>query len=158
MAPLTSELLTSYRFFLRLGIGGGENDCYFLECQGFKRTQDVIEICEVTSQKRQGGSKGLPVRTKLPSNSKSGNITLRQGLSSSKNFWKWFEDVEKGQWAKQRQFISLSIYDQKSKKEVRFELAGAWPTSYKIADVSAKSNEIEIEELEIAFEEFKRTQ
>jgi hypothetical protein len=30
------------------------------------------------------------------------------------------------------------------------------PSSYKITDVNARSTEIEIEEIEIAFEEFKR--
>ncbi len=152
------EILSNYRFFLRLDIGQNDSDGYFLECQGFKRTQEVIEICEVTSQKWGTASKGKAVRTKLPGNAKSGNITLRKGLSASKDLWKWFEDVETGKWAEKREFISLSIYDQASKKEARFELAGAWPTSYKIADVNANSHEIEIEELEIAFEEFQRTQ
>ncbi|MCC5645352.1 phage tail protein [Nostoc sp. CHAB 5824] len=150
------EFLTNYHFFLRLDIGANDSDSYFLECQGFKRTQDVIEICEVTSQKWGSASKGKAVITKLPGNAKSGNITLRKGLNSSKDFWKWFEEAEAGKWAKKREFISLSIYDQSAKEKARFELAGAWPTSYKIADVNANSHEIEIEELEIAFEEFKR--
>ena len=156
MAPIPPELLTGYHFFLRLDIGTNDSDGYFLECQGFKRTQDVIEICEVTSQKWGSASKGKAVITKLPGNAKSGNITLRKGLSNSKDFWKWFEEIETGKWAKKREFISLSIYDQAATEQARFELAGAWATSYKIADFNANSHEIEIEELEIAFEEFKR--
>ncbi|MEH2298079.1 MAG: phage tail protein [Nostoc sp.] len=156
MAPIPAELLTGYNFFLRLDIGTNDSDGYFLECQGFKRTQDVIEICEVTSQKWGSASKGKAVITKVPGNAKSGNINLRKGLSNSKDFWKWFEEVETGKWAKKREFISLSIYDQAATEQARFELAGAWPTSYKIADFNANSHEIEIEELEIAFEEFKR--
>ncbi|MDY6900288.1 MAG: phage tail protein [Cyanobacteriota bacterium] len=50
----------------------------------------------------------------------------------------------------------MSIYNQANKEIARFELAGAWPTSYKIADVNARSSDIEIEEVEVAFEEFKR--
>ena len=156
MAPIPPELLTGYNFFLRLDIGKNDSDGYFLECQGFKRTQDVIEICEVTSLKWGSASKGKAVITKLPGNAKSGNITLRRGLSNSKDFWKWFEEVETGKWAKKREFISLSIYDQAATEQARFDLFGAWPTSYKIADFNANSHEIEIEELEIAFEEFKR--
>ncbi|WP_392533607.1 phage tail protein [Nostoc sp. C117] len=154
----TSEILTNYRFFLRLDIIENDSELYFLECQGFKRTQDVIEICEVTSQKWGNASKGKTVITKLPGNAKSSNITLRKGLTKSRDMWKWFEKVEEGKWAKKREFISLSIYDQTATEQARFELAGAWPTSYKIADFNANSHEIEIEELEIAFEEFQRVE
>ncbi|MBR8840530.1 MAG: phage tail protein [Stigonema ocellatum SAG 48.90 = DSM 106950] len=153
------EILTAHRFYLGLTLDGQKDaDCYFLECQGFKRTQDAIEICEVTSQTwgASGQSKGLVVRTKLPGNVKSGNLTLRRGMTNSTDFWQWFEDVQNGKWAKKRKLVALSIYNQGNEEVARFELAGAWPTSYKIADVNARSTDIEIEEVEIAFEEFKR--
>lgn len=153
------EILTAHRFYLGLTLDGQTDaSSYFLECQGFKRTQNAIEICEVTSQSwgASGQSKGLPVRTKIPSNVNNGNLTLRRGMTNSLDFWKWFEDVQNGQWAKKRKLAALSIYNQNNQEIARFELAGAWPISYKIADVNARSTEIEIEELEIAFEEFKR--
>ncbi|MBD2247812.1 phage tail protein [Nostoc sp. FACHB-888] len=153
------EVLTAHRFYLELTLEG-QNDanCFFLECQGFKRTQEVIEISEVTSQTwgTQGQSKGQVVITKLPSNPKSGNLTLRRGTTNSMDFWNWFEKVEKGNWSQQRRLVALSIYNQANQEVARFELAGAWPTSYKIADVNARSHDIEIEEVEVAFEEFKR--
>lgn len=153
-----SEILTAHRFYLGLNLDGQQGpDAYFLECQGFTRTQDVIEICEVTSQSLGNGqSKGLPVRTKIPGNVKSGNITLRRGMTNSVDFWNWFDKVQAGKWANQRKLVSLSIYNQASEEVARFELAGAWPARYKIADVNARSTEIEIEEVEVAFEEFKR--
>ncbi|MEH2118620.1 phage tail protein [Nostoc sp.] len=150
------EFLTKYRFFVGLNLGWNDSDTYFLECQGFTRTQDVIEICEVTSQKWGDASKGKPVITKLPGNAKSGNIILRKGLTTYASWWKWFEEVETGKWKEQRKNIYLSIYNQEGKERARFELNGAWPTSYKISDFDATSHEIEIEEIEIAFEEFKR--
>ncbi len=153
------EILTAHRFYLGLTLDGQNGiSSYFLECQGFKRTQNAIEICEVTSQSwgTSGQSKGLTVRTKIPGNANSGNLTLRRGMTSSIDFWKWFEDVQNGQWADKRKLAALSIYSQSNDEMARFELAGAWPVSYKIADVNARSTEIEIEELEIAFEEFKR--
>jgi phage tail-like protein len=157
--PSPPEILTSHRFYLELTLDGQKDaDAYFLECQGFKRTQEAIEICEVTSQTwgSSGQSKGLPVRTKIPGNVKSGNLTLRRGMANSMDFWKWFEDVQNGNWAKKRKLLSLSIYGQDNQELARFELAGAWPSSYKIADVNVRSTEIEIEEIEVAFEEFKR--
>ena len=153
------EILTARLFYLGLIISeNSDADCYFLECQGFKRTQDAIEISEVTSQTwgAQGKAKGQVVRTKLPGNVKSGNLTLRRGITNSMDFWTWFEKVQQGNWAAQRRLAALSIYNQAHKEVARFELAGAWPSSYKIADVNARSTDIEIEEVEIAFEEFKR--
>ena len=152
------EILTPHRFYLELKLDNSTEpvDGIFLECQGFKRTQDAIEICEVTPNKWGAANKGLVVRTKLPGNVKSGNLTLRRGMTFSMAFWNWFQAVQDGNWASQRKNASLTIYDQAATEQARFELAGAWPASYKIADVSARSTEIEIEEVEVAFEEFKR--
>ncbi len=152
------EILTAHRFYLALALDGQKDaDAYFLECQGFQRTQEVIEICEVTSQSGANKqSQGLPVRTKIPGNIRSGNITLRRGMTNSMDIWNWFEKIERGEWAQQRKLASLSIYSQACQEIARFELAGAWATNYKIADVNARSTDIEIEEVEIAFEEFKR--
>jgi phage tail-like protein len=152
------EILTAHRFYLGLTLDGQQDnvDGFFLECQGFKRSQDAIEITEVTPNKWGASDKGQVVRTKIPGNVKSGNITLKRGMTNSLAIWKWFETVQEGKWASQRKNAALTIYDQAGKEQARFELAGAWPASYKIADVNARSSDIEIEEIEVAYEEFKR--
>ncbi|OWY64213.1 phage tail protein [cyanobacterium TDX16] len=158
--PNITEFLTAQRFYLELRLNGFKKqvDAIFLECQGFNRTQDAIEICEVTPNKWGKARKGEVVRTKLPGNVKSGNLTLRRGMSNSITFWNWFQLVQDGNWSKQRKDASLTIYDQAGKPQARFNLIAAWPTSYKLADVNARSTDIEIEEIEIAFEGFKRIQ
>lgn len=152
------EILTAHRFYLELTLDNSSDsvDGIFLECQGFKRTQEAIEICEVTPNKWGTAKKGLAVRTKIPGNVKSGNITLRRGLTFSMAFWNWFQAVQDGNWATQRRNASLTIYDQAAQMQARFELTGAWAASYKVADVDARSTGIEMEEVEVAFEEFKR--
>ena len=152
------EILTAHRFYLGLTLDGQKDnvDGFFLECQGFKRSQDAIEITEVTPNKWGASDKGQVVRTKIPGNVKSGNITLKRGMTNSLAIWKWFEAVQEGKWANQRKSAALTIYDQAGQEQARFELAGAWPASYKIADVNARSSDIEIEEIEVAYEEFKR--
>lgn len=152
------EILTACRFYLGLSLDGSTKDidCHFLECRGFQQTQAPIEICEVTPNQWGQAGKGQTVRTKIPGNVKCGNLTLRRGMTSSKELWDWFSSIREGNWKKQRKLAALSIYDQASQEVARYELAGAWPSSYKITDVNARSTEIEIEELEIAFEEFKR--
>jgi len=155
-----AEILIASRFYLELQLDGSNDqvDGIFLECQGFQSTQEPIEICEVTPQMwgANGQTKGRVVRTKVPGNVKNNNITLRRGTTSSMALWSWFQAVQDGNWAKQRKNASLTIYDQAANLRARFELTMAWPASYKLADVSARSTDIEIEEVEVAFEEFQR--
>ena len=154
------EILTAHRFYLGLKLSGSQEvvDGIFLECRGFQRTQEVIEICEVTSHAwgTKGTAKGQVTRTKLPGNVKSGNLTLRRGMTFSKTFWNWFQQVQDGNWAKQRIDVDLTIYNQGAEAVAHFNCSRAWPTSYKMTDVSARSTEIEVEELEVAFEDFIR--
>lgn len=156
------EILAQSRFYLEISLDGSldQIDGYFSECQGFKRSQEIIEICEVTPQKwgRNNASKGRVNRTKLPGNSKSDNIILRRGMTLSETFWNWLKDVEAGNWSKQRRNGDLTIYDQQAGIAARFRFLRAWPTSYKIGDVKSDSAEFQIEELELAVEEFMRVQ
>ncbi|MCD8487734.1 MAG: phage tail protein [Desertifilum sp.] len=160
------ELLTSCRFYLELKLTGSKDpvDAYFLECKGFKRTQEVIEVCEVTPQKwgLQGTTSGRIIRTKVPGNVKNNNIVLRRGLTVSTTLWKWFDAVQLGQWANknvqnnQRRDGALTIYSQAGIAQATFVFQRAWPVSYTVTDFNSSSNELEIEELEIAVEEFMR--
>lgn len=152
------EVLTTSRFYLELKLEGSKEliDGYFMECQGFKRTQDVIEICEVTPQKWAKAQKGYVQRTKIPGNTKSDNIILKFGMTISETMWKWFEKVEMGEWAKNRKDGDLTLYNQGGEIQARFRFLQAWPVRYKISDMKAGGNEFQVEELELAVSEFIR--
>lgn len=164
------EILTSALFYLELKLDGSKDavDGIFMDCKGFKSTQEVIEITEVTPNKwgrvkrgqtneqAQFKNPGQIVRTKIPGNVKVNNITLRRGLIASKTLWLWFEDVQRGNWDQQRRDGSLTIYNQKKEAQARFQFERAWPTNYTLTDLNASSNEYEIEELELVCEAFKR--
>lgn len=156
------EVLTNARFYLELKLQGSNDtiDGYFMECQSFKRSQDVVQHCEVTAQKwgSKPAQQGKVIRTKLPGNSKSDNITLRLGMTISPTMWRWFQDVEQGKWAKQCRDGDLTLYDQSGEVQGRFRFLGAWPVSYKIGDLKADANDFQIEELELAVDEFIRVQ
>ncbi|MEH1840415.1 MAG: phage tail protein [Nostoc sp.] len=153
------EFLTSCRFYLELKLDGSIDsaDGYFMECQGFKRTQEVIPISEVTPQVWSKAKTGRIVSTHIPGNLKSSNLVLRRGMTSSMTLWNWLKAVEEGNWAQQRRDGILTIYNQAAEAQATFEFKGAWPTSYTITDVKASANELEIEEIELIVEEFKRT-
>jgi phage tail-like protein len=154
------EILTTSRFYLEIKLEGSNEiiDGYFMECRGFKRSMDVIEICEVTPQKwGQGQAKvGRVVRSKLPGNFKCDNLVLKYGMTISDTMWKWFDKVEKGDWAKQRRDGDITIYNQGGAEAVRYRFLGAWPVNYKITELKAGGSEFQVEELELAVDEFFR--
>lgn len=156
------ELLTNSKFYLEITLSGSQQeiDGYFMECLGFKRSQEVISVCEVMPQKwgSSDAKYGRVVRTKLPGNPKSENITLKRGLCISDTLWKWFKAVEEGKWGEQRRDGDLTIYDQHADVKARFRFFRAFPTSYKITDLKAAGSEFELEELELAVEGFVRVQ
>ncbi len=154
------EILTRAKFYLELRLDGSNDsvDGFFMEWTGFKSTQEVIEVCEVTPQKwgKNGKSRGRIVTTKMPGNISYTNFTLRRGLTLSMVMWDWLQAVRDGNWAKQRRNGSLVIYNQACEEQFRFEFKGAWPTSYTISDVNVGESQIEIEEMEVTVEELKR--
>jgi phage tail-like protein len=155
-----AELLTASRFYLELKLDGGDDtiDATFLECKGFQRSHDIVEFCEVTPEKWAKANTGRVVRIQLPGNTKTEHIVLRRGMTTSMTLWKWFDAVESGKWASQCRDGSLTIYDQGGQEQARFNFEGAWPLRYQVADVNASSNDLEIEELEMAIDRFVRVE
>jgi len=160
MADADYEVLTGSRFYLELRVDGGDDriDGYFMECLGFKRTQEVVEFCQVTPQKwgKQGNSAGRVVRSKIPGNITSGNLTLKRGMTISTALWDWFKEIEQGNWSKQRRDGDLTVYDQSSTERARFRFLGAWPVNYTISDAKVGNSDFQIEELELVVDEFVR--
>jgi len=154
------EVITNSRFYLELKLDGSSDliDGYFMECQGFKRSQEVIKIHEVTHQKWgiKNSSVGRVIETKVPGNFISENIKLKSGMTISSAFWDWFMSVEKGNWSKQCRDGDLTLYNQAGEIKARFRFLKAWPISYKISDVKADSSDFQVEEVDLAVEQFLR--
>ena len=152
------ETLARSRFYLELKLDGSQEpvDGSFMECSGFKVTQEIVEATEVTPQQWGKAKHGLVVRTKIPGNVKYTNIVLRRGLTCSMTLWNWLQAVQAGEWGAKKKAGSLTIYDQGATQQFRLEFKNAWPVSYTIGDLSVISGDLEIEELEVTVEELKR--
>jgi phage tail-like protein len=160
MADNDYEVLSSSRFYLELRMDGSDDrvDGYFMECSGFQRKQDLIEFSHVTPQKwgKDSTAAGRVMRTKIPGNSSCSNLVLKRGMTLSTAMWDWFRSVERGNWSTQRRDGDLVIYDQGAIEQARFRFLRAFPVQYKISDVRAGNGEFEIEEIELAVDEFTR--
>ena len=154
------EILTTSRFYLELKFSGSTApDAYFMECQGMKYSQDVIEAVEVTPQKWGKASRGRVVRTKIPGNYQVTNLTLKRGMmTKSTALWQWMLNIQEGKWAEQRVGSgALTVYMQDGQQGAIFTFTNAWPVSYTFSDTNVGGNELAVEELELAVEDFKRT-
>ncbi len=153
------EILTQSRFYVELKLeGSNEADAFFMECKGFKYSQDLIEFAEVFPQKISGKTIGEVIPTKIPGNYKVDNISLKRGLNASKVLWEWIYDVQNRNWAQQYRDGSLTIYKQNAQVGARINFFQAWPVSYTLVDFTVSGTELAFEELELACQRFERVQ
>ncbi len=155
MSDSTLLMASSFAIILQLDDSDGLLDGVFQGCDGFDFTQEVIQFREVTSQRWGNADKGRSRLTKLPGNAVGGNLTLRRGMSISKSLWLWFSSVQKGNWFKQRRSMLITFH-QASIPRVTFRFTEAWPTKYRIGEMKSDASNVEIEEIEIAYEGFER--
>lgn len=155
-----AELLLSNRFYFQLEIeisGGNEQvDAVFLECQKLQRTQNPIEIVEVSPAQWAKAKYGQLTTTKIPGRATTDNIVLKRGMTNSISLWKWFQAVEQGKWFENLATGSLVMFDQAGAEQARYNFRGAWPMRYSTSETKAQSTDIAIEELELAVEAIER--
>jgi phage tail-like protein len=151
----TLLMSSSFAITLKLDNSNDFLDGVFMGCDGFDFTQEVIQFREVTGGRWGEAMKGRSLLTRLPANAVGGNLTLRGGMNISRSLWQWFASVQDGKWFKQRRTISVTFTQGDSLAAV-FEFTEAWPTRYRIGEMKADASDVEIEEVEIAYEGFKR--
>ena len=98
---------------------------------------------------------------KLSSLTKYGNVTLKSGLTTGSDaleLFHWQRDVASGQLAQSRRRVVIVLQDEAGQDQARFVVSNAWPVKYEASPLSARSNEVVIETLELANEGIERVQ
>ena len=134
-----------YRNFSFLVEIGGITQAGFSDCSGFGASTDPIEY-------REGGE--TKTVRKLPGLTKYTNITLKWGLTDSKELYNWYRDVVNGKIV--RKSGSIILLDLEGNEKVRWNFFEAWPTKWDGPDFTAKGNDVAIETLELAHEKVER--
>ena len=117
----------------------------FSEVTGFDASIDVIEY-------REGDMVQTPM--KIPGLKKYGNITLKQGLATSRVLYDWIIAGVNG--AVDRKTITITLLDEEEAPAASWQVINAWPMKYTAPEFNATSSEIAIETLEIAHEGMTR--
>lgn len=141
----TGKRVDPYRNYGFLVEIDGITQAGFSDCSGFGSSTDPVEY-------REGGENGT-VR-KLPGLTKHTNITLKWGLTDSRELYDWYREIVTGKI--DRKNGSIVVLDTDGKEKVRWNFFQGWPAKWDGPDFSAKGNDVAIETLEIAHEGIER--
>ncbi len=143
----TGQRIDPYRNFrFRVEIDGIQTAA-FSEATIPDSTTDSVDYREGTD---------VPVQRKLSGLTKYGNITIKKGLTDSRELYEWRKQVEQSGAAKARKNMSLILIDEEGNDKARWDIVEAWPTKYDPSDFSAKGNEVVIETFEVVHEGITR--
>jgi phage tail-like protein len=120
----------------------GIAEASFAEVSGLEGSIDVVEY-------REGTDSPLAVR-KLPGLTRYANVTLRRGLTETRDLWQWWKAVASGK--PDRRDVQIVLRDRQGNPARRWTLAEAWPVCYSVSVLDAESGEVAIESLELAHE------
>lgn len=128
----------NYNFLVEID---GIAQASFSECTGLRVEVDVIEY-------REGGD--LSSVRKLPGRSKFGDITLKRGITTSKELQEWLESVLNG--VTNRKNGAIVLLDDERKPIARWNFLNAFPRKWEGPDLNAKASDVAIETLTLCCE------
>lgn len=118
----------------------------FTECTGLGSTTEIIET-------REGGDNTTV--HKLPGKTTFSDITLKRGLTTSKELWEWRQQIINGNVV--RRSGAIVVFDVANHTEVaRWNFRDAWPTRWEGPAFNAKGNDVAIDTLVLAHEGLTR--
>lgn len=132
----------NFRFLVEIDgiVQGG-----FSEVSGFGSNVEVIEY-------REGGD-AATVR-KLPGKVSYPDITLKWGITDSRELYDWHIAAVNG--TIQRKNGSIILLDDTAQEKLRWNFFGAWPSKWDGADFNAKGNDVAIDTLTVSCERVER--
>jgi phage tail-like protein len=123
----------------------GLAEAHFTECTGLG-----VRVIPITY--REGGTTQVH---RIPGPIEYADVTLRYGLTQSRELWDWFLSAIEG--TVRRQNVSILVLDPDGATErVRWDLIRAWPSAWRGAPLDASGEEIAIETLTLVFESLER--
>lgn len=130
----------AYSFLVEID---GIQQAGFSECGGIGSSVDPTEY-------REGNEVPLTVR-KLPSMTKFTNITLKWGLTDSRELFNWYSDITKGKIQRKNGSIVLMDTDGITEK-IRWNFTDGWVCKWEGPAFNATSNTVAVQTMEICHE------
>src|SRR5215510_10647392 len=142
MGARNTDPLVGFHFALDVQ---GAVSGFFTEISGLGSETEIIEHKPVSQT-------GVDFVQKIPGRLKWTEITLKRGVTSEMDMWKWRKLVEDGNISQARKNGSIIMYDQALKEIARWNFVNGWPSKISGPQMQADSNAYGIEELTIVHE------
>ncbi len=97
-----------------------------------------------------------PHSRKLSGLTKFGNVTLKRGLTDTLDLYNWRKAVVQKGALNNRRSLSIILVDEEGNDKAQWDIIEAWPIKYDVSALSAKGNEVSIENIELAHEGVSR--
>ncbi len=124
----------------------GVTEGHFTECSGLGIKVQVIKY-------REGGTSQV-IRC-IPGPVEYADITLRYGLTASRDLWDWLMTAVQGK--VDRKNVSILLLDSDGVAEVmRWDLVNTWIAEWRGSVLNAMQREVAIESLTLVFETLQR--
>jgi phage tail-like protein len=144
-APGVVDPYRSYNFKLDIK---GVTEAHFTECSGMGIKIEAIEYREAGNNQ---------VVRKIPGPVRYGEITLRYGLTDSKQLWDWLMTAAKGK--VERRNVSIIMLDSDGNDPapgLQWNLFEAWPSEWRGARLDTLGREAAIETLTLVYDTLDR--
>jgi len=138
--------LRKFRFRLEID---GIQQANFSEVAIGENTSDVVDY--------RDGNEPTHAR-KLSGLTKYGNVTLKWGITDSRELAAWHDAIVAGLLQTSRKQVAIVVQDEAGADKARFVVTDAWPSKYQISGLSGKGNEVLIETVELVNEGIERVQ
>lgn len=135
----------SFNFKVEITLAGEAEplcEAAFSECDGLELTHEVKTI-------REGGNNGVQVRLAGPS--AYGQLTLKRGMTRSRDAWRWFDRVQREPGLRATAEVVLLAADGET-EEAHWVLQRCLPAKLKGPPLNAKDGSVAIEELGLVYE------
>lgn len=133
---MNNDVHTARRFYVEIA---GIPQAVFTEVSGLQFEMQVQEY-------QEGGNNGFVHR--LPGPVKISNITLKRGLTTSNEFFKWCMEVANR--SVSRRHVSVLMYDSRGRPVARWDYQNAYPVKWIGPQLNATTQATAIETLELA--------
>lgn len=145
---------TSFNFFIQLTVPNAEQLGMSTSlCNMEFSDMDGLEMSMEPKTVREGGNNTEV--TNLVGRVTFGNVTLKRGMTSNLDLWKWFAAATGNANRSLRANGIIQVKDSSGTTRARYWLYGCLPTKIKAPALNAKDGGIAIEEMEIAVNSFK---
>jgi phage tail-like protein len=136
--------LRGFRFRVQID---GITKAGFREVSGLDAATDAVDY--------RDGDDPTNIR-KLAGLQKFSNLTLKRGITSDQDIWKWRTAIMDGKIKDNRKNGQIILLDDEGNEAAEWTFTDGWPTKWTGPTFNATANEVAIDTLEIAHEGLKR--